>query len=132
MKNKALSCSGMCRLLNMSRSQFYWHMQNGTFHKPLYKSANRPYFTPTMVQDNLTARETGIGIDGSYVIFYDRKQQEGGHRLSKLIEKLNSLGVTATVEQVKNALKSCGKADPDDPETIRLVFRALKSTNVAG
>jgi len=33
----------MCRQLQMSRSQFYWHVKKGTFHEPLrMESNNRP------------------------------------------------------------------------------------------
>ena len=57
-----VSVAQMCRLLKMSRSQFYWHVKRGTFHAPLYLASNkRPYFTASMVEDNLRARETGNG-----------------------------------------------------------------------
>ena len=91
----------MCRLLKMSRSQFYWHVKRGTFHAPLYLASNkRPYFTASMVEDNLRARETGVGVNGEYVIFYERqptgtktegKKPKADH--SALLEGLRSLGL---------------------------------------
>ena len=69
----AVSVSSQCRLLKMSRSHFYWHVKRGTFHAPLYLASNkRPYFTAAMVEDNLRARETGIGVNAEFVIFYER------------------------------------------------------------
>src|SRR5262245_37945601 len=71
----AISVAQMCRLFcpPMSRSQFYWHVKRGTFHAPLYLACNnRPYFTASMVEDNLHARETGIGVNGAFVLFYER------------------------------------------------------------
>ena len=71
----AISVSSLCRILQMSRSQYYFHAKRGTFHVPLYlASNNRPYFTASMVEDNLKARETGVGVNGEYVIFYERRE----------------------------------------------------------
>ena len=100
----------------MSRSQFYWHVKRGTFHAPLCLASNsRPYFTASMVEDNLRARETGIGVNGEYVIFYERqptntktegKKPKANH--AALLEGLRSLGLTAvTTEQVDGALAAC-------------------------
>ena len=72
----AVSVSQMCRLFRppMSRSQFYRHAKRKTFHAPLYLASNkRPYFTASMVEDNVRARETGIGVNGEYVLFYERR-----------------------------------------------------------
>src|SRR5262245_66039216 len=69
----AMSVSSQCRLLKMSRSHFYWHVKRGTFHAPLYLASNkRPYFTAAMAEDNLKARESGVGVNGDYVLFYER------------------------------------------------------------
>jgi hypothetical protein len=91
----------------MSRSQFYWHVKRGTFHAPLRLAFNnRPYFTASMVEDNLTARETGVGVDGEYVIFYERqatneslpaKKPRSNH--SALIQGLKSLGLAAVTTE---------------------------------
>src|SRR5580693_5798556 len=97
----AVSVSSHCRRLKMSRSQFYWHVKRGTFHAPLYLASNkRPYFTASMVEDNLKARETGVGVNNEYVIFYERqatgaktegKKPKADH--SALLEGLSSLGL---------------------------------------
>ena len=61
----AISVSKMCALLSMSRSQFYWHVRKGTFHAPLKLPNGRPYYNASQVEDNLKAREMGIGVNGS-------------------------------------------------------------------
>ena len=133
-----VSVAAMCRLMKMSRSQFYWHVKRGTFHAPLYlASNNRPYFTASMVEDNLRARETGVGTNGEYVIFYERqttnstaedKKPKANH--SALLEGLRSLGLTAvTAEQLDHALTACfptGISGMDEAKVLRIVFRHLK------
>ena len=44
----------------------------GTFHAPLKLPNGRPYYNASMAEDNLKAREMGIGVSGGYVIFYER------------------------------------------------------------
>ena len=72
----AISVSKMCRILAMSRSQFYWHVRRGTFHTPLKLPNGRPYYNASQVEDNLKAREMGIGVSGGYVIFYERGEAD--------------------------------------------------------
>lgn len=133
-----VSVAQMCRLLNMSRSQFYWHVKRGTFHAPQYLASNkRPYFTASMVEDNLRVRETGIGVNNEYVIFYERQAAETkpSERKSKanhapLIDGLKALGLSGvTSEQVDSALAVVfpkGATGQDDAAILRAVFRQLK------
>jgi predicted DNA-binding transcriptional regulator AlpA len=139
----AVSCSSLCRLLKMSRSQFYFHVKRGTFHAPLrLPSNNRPYFTASMVEDIIKARETGVGVSGEFVIFYERqppgakvvpKQPKADH--SGLVDGLALLGLnSATHEQVEAALAVCfpkGSAGHDEASVLRAVFRHLKRSGTA-
>lgn len=135
----AVSVSSMCRLLKMSRSQFYWHVKRGTFHAPLYLTSNkRPYFTAAMVEENLRARETGVSaVSGDYVIFYERlptstkaegKKPKADH--SALLQGLGSLGLSGvTTEQLEDALATWfpqGTNGHDEANVLRTVFRHLK------
>lgn len=132
-----ISVSSLCRLLKMSRSQFYWHVKRGTFHAPLYMTRNkRPYFTASMVEDNLRARETGVGVNGEYVIFYERlatgTKNEGKKskaNRSALLDGLGSLGLVVTDEQLETAIAACfpnGTNGQDEANVLRIVFRHLK------
>ena len=139
----AMSVSSQCRLLKMSRSQFYWHVKRGTFHAPLYLASNkRPYFTASMVEDNLRARETGIGVNAEFVIFYERlatdtkterKKTKADH--SALLQGLYSLGLSGvTTEQLEDALVVCfpkGASGQDEANVLRVVFRHLKRSGSA-
>jgi hypothetical protein len=133
-----VSVAQMCRLLRMSRSQFYWHVKKGTFHAPQYLASNkRPYFTASMVEDNLRVRETGVGVNNEYVIFYERQAAERKPTEKKnkvnypaLIDGLKALGMVAvTSEQVEAALAAAfptGVVDQDEATVLRAVFRQLK------
>ena len=139
---KAVSVSSQCKLLNMSRSNFYWHIKRGTFHAPLYLASNkRPYFTASMVEDNLRARETGVGVNGEYVIFYER-QPTGTKTTTKtkadyssLLDGLRTLGLSSiTNDQLDAALDACfpkGTTDHDEANVLRSVFRHLKRAGSA-
>ena len=127
----AMSVSCQCHLLKMSRSQFYWHVKRGTFHAPLYLALNkRPYFTASMVEDNLRARETGVGVNGEYVIFYERQPARSQADHSSLLEGLRTLGLgSVTPDQLEAALQACfpkGTVGQDEANVLRTVFRHLK------
>ena len=136
----AISVSSQCKLLKMSRSQFYAHVRKGTFHTPLKLPNGRPYYNASQVEDNLKAREMGIGVSGEYVIFYERGEPCGAGPTkptakpkadyTDLIESLSSLGLTGlTVAVVEKAVAECfpkGMADQDEPNILRTVFRHLK------
>lgn len=136
----AISSSQMARLLKMSRSQFYTHVRKGTFHAPLKLPNGRPYYNASMVEDNLKAREMGIGVNGQYVIFYDRSepcsagppkpQTKPKANYADLIESLQSLGLTGvTTAAVEKAVAECyskGTAGQDEHDILRTVFRHLK------
>lgn len=138
----AMSVSSQCRLLKMSRSQFYWHVKRGTFHAPLYLASNkRPYFTAAMVEENLRARETGIAVNGEFVIFYERLPTATKPECKKpkadytdLLDKLKRSPLKeVNSEQVEAALAACfpnGTIGHDDSMVFRKIFKYLKSSEV--
>ena len=138
----AISVSKMCQILAMSRSQFYWHVRKGTFHVPLKLPNGRPYYNASMVEDNLKAREIGIGVNGAFVIFYERDHDapkkpavtKPKADYTDLMESLQSLGLSGvTTAQVEKAVAECfpkGMVGQDDQHILRTVFRHLKRAGV--
>lgn len=137
----AISVSEMCLMLEISRSHFHWHVERGTFHAPIYLVRNkRPFFTAEMADENVRAKETGISVNGDYVIFYTKRtpSENGGatkktasQKLQKeLLRGLRSLGLNnATDQQVNAALAVCfpqGTDGHDETEVLRTVFRHIK------
>lgn len=138
----AITVSKQCSLLGMSRSQFYWHVKRGTFHAPLRLSNGRPYFNASQVEDNLKARELGIGVNGEYVLFYERVEESPKPREmpspkadhTELIDGLHALGLSSvTTKQVADAVVTCypkGTCNVDENDILRTVFRHLKRAGI--
>lgn len=138
----AITVSKMCSLLNMSRSQFYWHVKKGTFHAPNKLSNGRPFYNASQVEDNLKARELGIGVNGEYVLFYQREAETHDGTSQKktkptpkqdytdLMDGLSALGLTGlTTSAVGDAVEHCypqGISGQDENDILRTVFRHLK------
>jgi predicted DNA-binding transcriptional regulator AlpA len=140
----AISVSKMCKLLSMSRSQFYWHVRKGTFHAPLKLTNGRPYYNASMVEDNLKARDMGIGVNGVFVIFYERTGDTAPKPAAppssktdhhNLIESLQALGLSGlTTAIVAKGVSECypkGTTGQDEQDILRTVFRHLKRSGTA-
>ena len=95
-----------------------------------------------MVEDIIKARETGIGVNGEFVLFYERqptgtrtedKKPKADHMA--LVEGLSLLGLTSvTTEQVEAAIAACfpqGTSGQDEASLLRTVFRHLKRAGTA-
>src|SRR5688572_4632383 len=75
----AVSVTTMARMVGLSRSRFYDYMRREVFPQPLYSLATRrPLFTAELQQEILAVRQTGIGCNGEYVLFYE-KQPHGSN-----------------------------------------------------
>jgi hypothetical protein len=93
-----------------------------------------------MVEDNVKVKEMGIGVNGQFVIFYERSEpgRSGPTRpavkprvdYTDLIESLQSLGLTGlTTALVESALAECfpkGMGGQEEHDVLRRVFRHLK------
>ena len=134
----AVSVTGMAKAIGLSRSRFYDYVRRGVFPWPIYSVATRrPFYTGEMQEDILEARQSGIGCNGEYVLFYERRPvtpapatapKRTSH--SGLIEGLKSLGMTnVTTAQVEAALTSAfpgGVAGQDETSVLRAVYRQLR------
>src|SRR5687767_6300917 len=112
----AVSVTEMARRFGLSRSRYYDLISDGVVPQPVYCTrTRRPMYVGDMIEQCLAIRRTNTGIDGRYVVFYDRRQPDaqqpverrprrsraatsspvaGGH-MGELVESLRALGVTA-------------------------------------
>ena len=140
----AICVSKMCELLSMTRSQYYWHVRKGTFHAPLKLPNGRPYYNASMVEDNLKARDMGFGVNGEFVIFYERTSDSTTKPApppkpktdySDLMSSLQALGLIGlTTASVEKAVGDCfpkGTANQDEQDILRTVFRHFKRSGTA-
>jgi len=141
-----ISVTAMAKLCSMSRARFYELAQQGVFLLPVYcTTTKKPMFLREQVNDNLKARATGIGINGQYILFYDRRPRAEAlpraelprpktEHHAGLIEGLKSLGLTATGPQITAAiahLYPAGTANVDETTVLRAVYRHLRRTEGA-
>jgi len=134
-----VSISETCLMLNLSRSRYYQLVDSGFFPKPLKdKRSNRPYYDVALQKKILESRQSGIGCDGSYMLFYSPrkngttshvKKQKVDPVVAEMAETLESMGLETTVEHVKQALSELfpdGTSDIEQGIAIRELFRHLK------
>lgn len=141
----AVTVVQMSRMLGMSRASFHDHMKRGTFLPPVYAVATRrPFFTAEMQQRNLEARATQTGVNGEFVLFYDRQSVSQTatrpRRRSGSVTQLNEAGdlrarleglglMTLTDDMVLSARTECfpqGTAGVTDSDVLRVVYRHLR------
>lgn len=129
-----VSVRELCQMLHLSRSRYYQLVNSGFFPKPLIdERSKRPYYDAALQKKILESRDSGIGADGSYLLFYSpRKKEQLSHSRRKKVdpvtqelgEILESMGVETAFEEVQKALD---KLYPDGTEGVDqgLVTREL-------
>ena len=130
-----VSISEICQMLQLSRSRYYQLVNSGFFPKPLHdERSKRPYYDIALQKTIVECRQTGIGVDGSYLLFYSSRKKENRSFLKKkkqgdpvsqeLTDILNSMGLETAFNEVQKALD---KLYPDGTEGIDqgLVTREL-------
>jgi hypothetical protein len=131
------SITEVASMLHLSRARFYQLLQSGFFPKPLKDDrSKRPYYDLKLQQQCLECRQSGIGADGSYMLFYSPRKKETKPRTKKvdpqikeLTETLNSMGLEVSGKEVEWVLKELyplGTEDEEDGVIVREVFRHLK------
>jgi hypothetical protein len=136
-------------VLNLSRARVYELIQRGAMPTPIYDvRTRRPMFNAELIQQARTVRQTGIGIDGSAVIFYRRDRTPPANtqttsaraprrtstsqmnRYADLLSSLQGLGIAhADERRVGEAVAHCfpnGIADQQEADVLRAVFRHLR------
>ena len=136
-----VSITELCQMIQLSRARFYQLLDSGFFPKPLYdERSNRPYYDVVLQQKILEARQTGIGVDGSFMLFYSprkngtkkssRNKSKLSPKIAEMTETLNSMGLSCSVAEVQmtvEELYSDGIDNLDHGVVIRDLFRHLKS-----
>jgi hypothetical protein len=131
------SITDMAMNCNLSRARFYQLLGTGFFPKPLHdERSKRPYYNLDLQQKCLECRQSGIGVDGSFMLFYSPRKKETKPRAKKvdpqikeLTETLGSMSLEITAEQVKQSLSELypeGTEEVDQGVLIRELYRHLK------
>lgn len=134
-KARFVTLAELCEMLGISKSRYYALQKKGIFPAP-QRAGNRPVFDQQLVEQCVGVVRTRVGLNGEPVLFNRKAVEEpsrnrpasakGKH--DDMIAALQSLGVTATADQVASALKTLpdeGKS-MDEPAKIRAVFLKLR------
>jgi hypothetical protein len=138
------SVSQMARAIGLSRASFYAYVKRGVFLAPIYSLMNkRPFYTADMQAENLAARQTGIGANGQYVIWYEKTQPAAGEptrqpvrreRYASLLDRLKALGLdkltAAQVEEAVAANFPDGVDGVEEDVVLRVVNRHFRRTGL--
>ncbi len=145
MNNKKLSISKpivsmteIAQMVQLSRARFYQLLQSGFFPKPLHdERSKRPYYDLELQQKILECRQSGIGVDGSFMLFYSPRKNGTASNVRKkidpqvkeLADTLTTMGLDITVKQVQQGLIEIypdGTNGEEQGVVIRELFRYLK------
>ena len=142
-------------VLGLSRARVYELIGRGALPHPIYDiRTRRPMFDAELQRQAHAVRLTGVGFDGSAVIFYRRERHSAvaapaptsrrarsrtstppSSRHADLIASLQSLGVSHADERsVATAVAECfpnGIGGQQESEVLRAVFRVLRRLNSA-
>jgi hypothetical protein len=141
-------------ILNLSRARCYELIARGALPHPIYDiRTRRPMFNSELIHQARTVRQTGIGIDGSAVIFYRRERSPAVapsptsararrrtptpqvNRYPELVGNLQGLGVSQADERsVAEAVAVCfpnGLDGQQESDVIRVIFRHFRRRETA-
>jgi hypothetical protein len=134
-----ISVSAACQLVGLSRARFYQLLEQGIFPQPLYHvKTKRPYYNRDLQLRLLEIRDTGLGDNGDFIIFYSpRKKKNRGKKikmehsvLDDYAETLSSMGIFCNSKELSAALKKLfpdGVSAVEEGIIIRELFRYFKS-----
>ena len=135
-----VSISEICQMLQLSRSRYYQLINSGFFPKPLHdERSNRSYYDIALQKKILECRQSGIGSDGSYLLFYssrksanvsDLRRKKIDPQVKEIVETLQTMGLEVTVKQVQQGLLEIypdGIGEIDQGVVVRDIFRYFKS-----
>ena len=134
----------MARQLGLSRARFYQLLEQGIFPQAVYcLRTHRPLYLLEQQQICLNIKETNIGYNGQYVLFYSprkivseqnlaatKKSKPKNDTFSEIAETLNRMGLSLTADKVSEAVENLypdGVEGKDHGVLIRDLFRFFKN-----
>lgn len=141
-----ISVGNMAEALDHSRARFWQLQRQQIYPMPLHDiRTKRPFYDARLQKICHEVRETGIGCNGQYILFYAPRKKPAQSRAKsmapqqtatppehqELAETLNQMGLEVSGEQVSEAV---GKLYPDGLETkdmgvvVREVFCHIRKS----
>ena len=134
------SVTELVRSLGMSRARFYQLQREGFFPQAIYDlRTRRPFFDTRLQEICHEVRQTGIGFNGHYILFYSarnnnedkptKRKTRTNSQYGELVATLNGMGLEVNHSQVEQAVQAQypdGIEKEDMGIVIRELFRFLK------
>lgn len=135
----------------LSRARFYELIHSGVMPYPCYDPRTHKPLYPAELHDLcVRVRQTNVGMDGRYVMFYTRRHDPepaahqprraprrataSDNRMGEIVEQLRALGVTAPESRITEAVATCypaGLPEGQFEAALRTIFLHLRRLNVA-
>ncbi|MBI9060242.1 MAG: hypothetical protein JEZ01_20915 [Labilibaculum sp.] len=137
-----VSVTEMAKMLDLSRARFYQLLNDKIFPQPIYDlRTHRPMYDAKLQERCLEIRNSGIGDNGHYILFYSPRKKDAQTRTSKkttksdllhkeFAETLASMGLNCSVKNISLAIAELypdGIEELDHGVVIRDLFRFLES-----
>lgn len=121
-KSKVCSITEMAKSLNLSRARFYQLLKQNIFPQPLYSiHTKRPFYNEELQLICQEIRESGIGHNEEYVLFYSprkycpnqpasnspKRKITNNSKYQELVDTLNSMGLNVSNYDVDQAVRDC-------------------------
>ena len=134
-----ISIGDMAKVLGHSRARF-WQLQKAMIYPPpIYDiRTKRPFYDANLQQICHEIRETGIGFNGRYILFYSPRKNNSDRPTRKtksnsqhreLVMTINNMGLNVNHGEVAQAVKELypeGFGQQDTGVVIRELFRFFK------
>ena len=135
----------MIRTLDLSPTRFYQLIDRGIFPPPIYDlRTKRPFYNFELQQSCLEVRESNIGFNGQYILFYSpRKSKQGNNSekssrkskgqnslMDEFAETLGRMGLSIDAAKVGTAIEKLypdGMEGKDHGIIVRDLFRFFKN-----
>ena len=133
----------MIKMLGLSRARFYQLVDKQIFPPPIYCTrTKRPFYSIELQELCLNIRESNVGFNGQYILFYSPRKNSAVVKSSKksasadepiveLTDTLKRMGLDVDVQKVKKAMDELypnGTHEVKDQGImIRDLFRFFKS-----
>ena len=140
-----ISVGDMAKALGHSRARFYQLQRQQIYPLPLYDiRTKRPFYDARLQKICHEIRETGIGMNGQYILFYAPRQKPTQGRIKsketqkttptehqELIETLNQMGLEVSGEQVSEIVEELypdGLENKDMGVAVREIFCHIRKS----
>jgi len=141
-----ISVTDMAKSVGLSRARFYQLIKEGIFPQPIYSvRTRRPFYDKDLQEECIQIRQTGIGHNSEYILFYSPRENNPGKRKSlkkksngnplhtEIVDTLQTMGLTASESQVDQVVKELypdGMGNLEIGVVVRDVYRHIKNGGV--